>query len=112
MPDHSPNPVAKRNLLDMNLHYIARSLALTAIIAVAVRWLQLHPWSAGIPNLFAVLPEWLILFFALGGLLFAPVLVPAELWTVAPRALRKPFLVDLAFIAAAYISFIIYARHG
>ncbi len=93
----------------MNSHNVVRSLSVTAMIATGVRWSQMSDVS---PHWIAIIPLWSILLLVLAGLLFAPILVLTELWSARPIAVHRPFWVDVAFIATAYVSFIVYVRYA
>ena len=96
----------------MGFHNLTRSLAIAGVIAIGIRWSQVHSGLARNPHWITWIPEWPILLLVLAALLFTPVLVLTEFLTYRPRSNRRPFWVDLAFIAITYVCFLFYMRYA
>jgi hypothetical protein len=95
-----------------SIHNIARTFAIASVVATAIRWFQFHIGRGGYYHWVAIIPEWLILLFVLLGLLYAPVSVLAGISAKLSGLDTREYWVDLTFIAAAWLSFLLYLRYA
>lgn len=96
----------------VTVHSLARGLAVAGASAIVVRSAQLHPGPGQILLAARFIPEPVLLFLTLAGLLGAPILALLEMYSTYPRPKARPFVIDLLFVAAGYVAFALYLRFG